>query len=138
LRVSGAGNSNFTLKGEENIAYIGLSGGLEQGKSYYLEITSGALTDLAMNPYVGMHTPEDWTFRTLDERPRYTSLYPEGSGQALTLSLHMSFSEEVQLGAGHLVVHQEDGSEAGWISVSGGTIFGGTIHFSGHNVVMKL
>ncbi|WP_010348291.1 Ig-like domain-containing protein, partial [Paenibacillus peoriae] len=124
LRVSGAGNSNFMLKGEENIAYMELSGRLEEGKSYYLEITSGALTDLAMNPYVGMHTPEDWTFRIRDEWPYYTSLYPEGSGQTLIPSLRMGFSEEMQLGTGYLVVHQEDGSEVGRISVSGGTTFG--------------
>ncbi|MEC0184850.1 Ig-like domain-containing protein, partial [Paenibacillus peoriae] len=138
LRVSGAGNSNFMLKGEENIAYMELSGRLEEGKSYYLEITSGALTDLAMNPYVGMHTPEDWTFRIRDEWPYYTSLYPEGSGQTLIPSLRMGFSEEMQLGTGYLVVHQEDGSEVGRISVSGGTTFGGTIHISGQNVSMEL
>ncbi|WP_225999642.1 S-layer homology domain-containing protein, partial [Paenibacillus sp. BJ-4] len=39
-----------------------------EGKPYYVEITSGALTDSAMNPYAGMHTPQDWTFRTQDER----------------------------------------------------------------------
>ncbi|WP_179030875.1 Ig-like domain-containing protein [Paenibacillus kribbensis] len=138
LRVSGAGNWNTTLKGEENVVSFMLSGGLEEGKSYYLEITSGALTDLAMNPYVGMHTPEDWAFRTRDERPRYTRLYPEGSGQTLTPSLGMGFSEEVRLGTGHLVVHQEDGSEAGRINVSGGTVAGGTIRISGQSVSIEL
>ncbi|MDP1513492.1 hypothetical protein Q8I65_25815, partial [Paenibacillus ottowii] len=88
-----------------------LPGELEEGKSYYLEITSGTLTDFAMNPYAGMHAPEDWTFRTRDERPRYTSLFPKGSGQALTTDLQMGFSEAVQLGTGHLVVHEEDGRE---------------------------
>ncbi|MEC0184875.1 S-layer homology domain-containing protein, partial [Paenibacillus peoriae] len=76
LRISGAGESNWTwwsdVNIDENIAFFTLSGGLEEGKSYYLEITSGALTDLAMNPYVGMHTPEDWTFRTRDERSHRT------------------------------------------------------------------
>ncbi|WP_342415801.1 Ig-like domain-containing protein [Paenibacillus sp. FSL R10-2782] len=138
LRVSGAGDANYMINEEEKVVYFRLPGGLEEGKSYYLEITSGALTDLAMNPYVGMHTPEDWKFRIRDERPYYTSLYPEGSGQALIPSLRMDFSEEVQLGAGHLVVHQEDGSEAGRINVSGGTTFGGTIHISGQNVSMEL
>ncbi|WP_049827426.1 Ig-like domain-containing protein [Paenibacillus maysiensis] len=138
LRVSGAGNLNSTLEGQDNVVEFMLSGGLEEGKSYYLEITSGALTDLAMNPYVGIHTSEDWTFRTRDERPNYTNLYPEGSGQTLTPNLHMSFSEKVQLGTGHLVVYQEDGSEAGRIDVSGGTVLGGTIQISGQNVSMEL
>ncbi|KAF6579085.1 Ig-like domain-containing protein [Paenibacillus sp. EKM212P] len=138
LPISGQWGTGKSLSVWENTAYFSFSGGLEEGKSYYLEITSGALTDLAMNPYVGMHTSEDWTFRTRDERPRYTHLYPEGSGQTLTSNLHMSFSEEVQLGTGHLVVHQKDGSEAGRINVSGGTVVGGTVHISGRNVVMKL
>jgi hypothetical protein len=138
LPISGQWGTGKSQSVWENTAYFSFSGGLEQGKSYYLEITSGALTDLAMNPYVGMYTSEDWTFRTRDERPRYTNLYPEGSGQTLTPNLHMSFSEEVQLGTGHLVVHQEDGSEAGRINVSGGTVVGGTVHISGQHVRMEL
>jgi hypothetical protein len=138
LPISGQWGTGKSQSVWENTAYFSFSGGLEQGKSYYLEITSGALTDLAMNPYVGMHTSEDWTFRTRDERPRYTNLYPEGSGQTLTPNLHMSFSEEVQLGTGHLVVHQKDGSEAGRINVSGGTVVGGTVHISGQHVRMEL
>ncbi|MGF9643040.1 S-layer homology domain-containing protein [Paenibacillus sp. FSL L8-0502] len=138
LPISGQWGTGKSLSVWENTAYFSFSGGLEEGKSYYLEITSGALTDLAMNPYVGMHTSEDWTFRTRDEKPRYTHLYPEGSGQTLTPNLHMSFSEEVQLGTGHLVVHQKDGSEAGRINVSGGTVVGGTVHISGQHVRMEL
>ncbi|MEK4457788.1 Ig-like domain-containing protein [Paenibacillus sp. FSL R10-2748] len=138
LRVSGAGNANYTINDEENVVYFRLSGGLEEGKSYYLEITSGALTDMAMNPYAGMHTPEDWTFRVRDERPYSIYTYPREYAHTLTPNLYMNFSEEVQLGAGHLVVHQEDGSEVGRINISGGTVTGGDIHFSGHNVVMKL
>ncbi|MDN4081781.1 S-layer homology domain-containing protein, partial [Paenibacillus polymyxa] len=65
--VSGEGNANFTYKDEQNVVYFRLPGELEEGKSYYLEITSGTLTDFAMNPYAGMHTPEDWGFRTRDE-----------------------------------------------------------------------
>ncbi|MCC3259702.1 S-layer homology domain-containing protein, partial [Paenibacillus polymyxa] len=49
------------------VAYFMLSGGLEEGKPYYVEITSGALTDMAMNPYAGAHTPQEWTFRTGDD-----------------------------------------------------------------------
>ncbi|AET57759.1 S-layer domain-containing protein [Paenibacillus terrae HPL-003] len=138
LRVSGAGNSNFMLKGKENIAYMELSGRLEEGKSYYLEITSGALTDLAMNPYVGMHTPEDWTFRVRDERPYSIYTYPREYAHTLTPDLGIAFSEEMQLGAGRLVVHRQDGSEVGRINVSGGTVTGGDIRFSGQSVVMKL
>ncbi|WP_430493451.1 Ig-like domain-containing protein, partial [Paenibacillus ottowii] len=108
--VSGEGNVNSTYENEQRV-YFRLPGELEEGKSYYLEITSGTLTDFAMNPYAGMHTPEDWTFRTRDEQPRYTSLFPKGSGQALTTDLQMGFSEAVQLGTGHLVVHEEDGRE---------------------------
>ncbi|WP_283657402.1 Ig-like domain-containing protein [Paenibacillus sp. RC343] len=138
LRITGAGNSNFMLKGEENIAYIELSGELEEGKSYYLEITSGALTDLAMNPYVGMHTPEDWTFRVRDERPYSIYTYPREYAHTLTPDLGIAFSEEMQLGTGRLVMHRQDGSEVGRINVSGGTVTGGDIRFSGQSVVMKL
>ncbi|WP_225999567.1 Ig-like domain-containing protein, partial [Paenibacillus sp. BJ-4] len=62
------------MSGQEKIAQFTLSGGLEEGKPYYVEITSGALTDSAMNPYAGMHTPQDWTFRTGDMQPYYTQL----------------------------------------------------------------
>ncbi|MGG4203348.1 Ig-like domain-containing protein, partial [Paenibacillus jamilae] len=74
----------------------------------------------------------------MDEPPYYTWLSPQESGVSFYENLYMAFSEEVQLGAGHLVVHQEDGSEVGRINISGGTVTGGDIHFSGHNVVMKL
>ncbi|MEK3950016.1 Ig-like domain-containing protein [Paenibacillus sp. FSL H7-0703] len=138
LRVSGAGNLNSTLEGHDNVVEFMLSGGLEEGKSYYLEITSGALTDLAMNPYVGTRIPEEWTFRVQDERPYYTYMSPHGNMWTLTPELGMAFSEEVQLGTGHLVVHQKDGSEAGRINVSGGTVVGGTVHISGQHVRMEL
>ena len=138
LSISGDWQKGRSVSTWGNNAHFTFSGGLEEGKSYYLEITSGALTDFAMNPYAGMHTPEDWTFRTRDERPRYTSLFPEGSGQALTTDLQMSFSEAVQLGTGHLVVREEDGREAGRIDVSGGTTYGGTIQISGQHVRMEL
>ncbi|MGO4951144.1 Ig-like domain-containing protein [Paenibacillus sp. DRB1-1] len=138
LRVSGAGNLNSTLEGHDNVVEFMLSGGLEEGKSYYLEITSGALTDWAMNPYVGTHIPEEWTFRVQDERPYYTYMSPHGNMWTLTPELGMAFSEEVQLGTGHLVVHQKDGSEAGRINVSGGTVVGGTVHISGQHVRMEL
>ncbi|WP_068497386.1 Ig-like domain-containing protein [Paenibacillus kribbensis] len=140
LRISGAGDLNriYTVSGQEKIAQFMLSGGLEEGKPYYVEITSGALTDMAMNPYAGVHTPEEWTFRTGDMQPYYTDLYPQGSGQTLTPSLSMIFSEEMRLGAGHLTVHQWDGTEVGRIDVSGGTVAGGTIQISGQHVSMKL
>ncbi|WP_141697535.1 Ig-like domain-containing protein, partial [Paenibacillus polymyxa] len=74
----------------------------------------------------------------MDEPPYYTWLSPQESGVSLSANLAMSFSEEVQLGTGHLVVHQEDGSEAGRINVSGGTVVGGTVHISGQHVRMEL
>ncbi|OMF80754.1 hypothetical protein, partial [Paenibacillus peoriae] len=57
----------------------------------------------------------------MDEPPYYTWLSPQESGVSFYENLYMAFSEEVQLGAGHLVVHQEDGSEVGRINISGGT-----------------
>ncbi|MEC0238103.1 Ig-like domain-containing protein [Paenibacillus kribbensis] len=138
LWISGAGDSNWMSWGDEKTAFFTLSGGLEEGKPYYVEITSGALTDMAMNPYAGMHTPEEWTFRTGDMQPYYTDLYPQGSGQRLTPSLTMVFSEEMRLGAGHLTVHQWDGTEVGRIDVSGGTVAGGAIRISGQYVSMML
>ncbi|EHS55191.1 Ig-like domain-containing protein, partial [Paenibacillus sp. Aloe-11] len=104
LWISGQGNSNWTASGEKNIASFTLSGGLEEGKPYYVEITSGTLTDMAMNPYGGIHTPQEWTFRTGDMQPYYTDLYPQGSGQRVTPSLTMVFSEEMRLGTGQLTV----------------------------------
>ncbi|WP_226002843.1 hypothetical protein, partial [Paenibacillus sp. BJ-4] len=70
---------------------------------------------------------QDWTFRTGDMQPYYTQLYPQGSGQTLTPNLNMIFSEAVELGTGHLIVHQWDGTEVGRIDVSGGTVAGGTV-----------
>ncbi|MEK5140786.1 Ig-like domain-containing protein [Paenibacillus sp. FSL M7-0134] len=140
LRISGAGDSNriYEVSGQKKIVEFMLSGGLEEGKPYYVEITSGALTDMAMNPYAGVHTPEEWTFRTGDMQPYYTQLYPQGSGQALTPSMDMIFSEEMRLGVGHLTLHQWDGTEVGRIDVSGGTVAGGTVQMSGQHVSMKL
>ncbi|WP_318840812.1 Ig-like domain-containing protein, partial [Paenibacillus sp. BJ-4] len=85
-----------------------------------------------------MHTPQDWTFRTGDMQPYYTQLYPQGSGQTPTPNLNMIFSEAVELGTGHLIVHQWDGTEVGRIDVSGGTVAGGTVRISGQDVLMKL
>jgi hypothetical protein len=138
LPISGQWGAGRSPSIWENTAYFSFSGGLEEGKAYYLEITSGALTDLAMNPYTGIHDPQEWTFRTRDNRPYYTYVYPNGSGQTLTPDLGMALSEEVQLGAGHFVVHQQDGSEVGRIDVSGGTVTGGNLHISGQHVRMEL
>uniref|UniRef100_UPI001CF00C97 Ig-like domain-containing protein n=1 Tax=Paenibacillus sp. BJ-4 TaxID=2878097 RepID=UPI001CF00C97 len=75
----------------------------------------------------------------MEEPPHYTWLSPQQeSGVSLSANLSMFFSEDVELGAGHLIVHQWDGTEVGRIDVSGGTVAGGTIQISGQDVLMKL
>nr|WP_196771893.1 S-layer homology domain-containing protein [Paenibacillus polymyxa] len=74
LRISGAGDWNriYEVSGQKKIVEFMLSGGLEEGKPYYVEITSGTLTDMAMNPYAGVHTPQEWTFRTGDDHSHHS------------------------------------------------------------------
>uniref|UniRef100_UPI00215B4AE6 hypothetical protein n=1 Tax=Paenibacillus peoriae TaxID=59893 RepID=UPI00215B4AE6 len=75
----------------------------------------------------------------MEEPPHYTWLSPQQeSGVSLSTNLSMLFSEDVELGTGHLTLHQWDGTEAGRIDVSGGTVAGGTVQISGQHVSMKL
>ncbi|KWX74041.1 hypothetical protein AMQ84_20875, partial [Paenibacillus riograndensis] len=72
---------------------------LASGTSYYVEITSGLITDLAGNPYMGMTKPGEWTFRTANSEivdytaPVVMSKTPEGSGASLYPELHLQFNE---------------------------------------------
>jgi hypothetical protein len=116
--VIGSGHS-YDRTAEFNIRHA-----LESGTSYYVEITSGLITDRAGNPYAGISSPSEWTFQTVDRAPFYNYFSPNrASGVGIQPTLMINFSEDIYLGTGGLEIYrQSDGQLVQRISSSGGNI----------------
>ncbi|OKP82727.1 hypothetical protein A3844_23850 [Paenibacillus helianthi] len=135
IRVSGG----TVWGGGSGSAYssgVGFStwGMLDSGSSYYVEVTSGLITDRTGNPYGGMSSPSAWTFWTTDPAPKVTGVWPNSgpnSGVSVNPKLRVQFSEAIQLRTGELEIHrQRDNqvvqripSSGGSVRVSGATAF---------------
>ncbi|OAS17817.1 Ig-like domain-containing protein [Paenibacillus oryzisoli] len=72
--------------------------GLENDKSYYIEVTAGAFQDLAGNPVAAIGGTSDWTFATPDTIAPTVTAYspvPNGSMASKDSALSLTFSESV-------------------------------------------
>ncbi|MGZ7443166.1 Ig-like domain-containing protein, partial [Paenibacillus sp. TH7-28] len=121
-RLSGG---NVRLSG--NMAIISLNSPLADDTRYYVEVTSGMFLDGAGQGFGGIRGPWAWNFRTMDQTaPQLMDKSPQGSGASLSPWLNMTFSEPVQWGTGEVIIHEAaDGSVAGQVRVSGGTVTDG-------------
>ncbi|WP_310549885.1 Ig-like domain-containing protein [Paenibacillus glufosinatiresistens] len=118
---------NHTLVKEyraDDAAHIGFSGSrvtlrnldLQELTDYYITVESGALVDLAGNPFAGWTNANDWRLTTPDMNgPLVSSLLPLAHSKKVLpdSSLVLTFNEQVQAAAGGTVVlHRADGSVA--------------------------
>ncbi|WP_334076222.1 S-layer homology domain-containing protein [Paenibacillus sp. A14] len=74
-----------TLNGDRADLY--LDGGLEEGTSYYVEVTPGTLMDHSGNPFAGIQGSSGWTFRTLPQTPSKVSDRTRNSGSVTPTSV---------------------------------------------------
>ncbi|MFC3251449.1 Ig-like domain-containing protein [Paenibacillus sepulcri] len=89
--------------------------------SYYVEISSGAFTDLSHNLFSGLHS-QNWSFGTTDDQaPAAVSFSPSGDDAVFPGEFTITFNENVQLGTGSIqLFRQGDSSPLDTIWVSGG------------------
>lgn len=84
---------------------------LTAGRSYYVNISAGALTDMAGNGYTGLAGSTAWNFSVASAdttAPRVLSLSPGDDSSNVTpgASLVMQFDEPVRAGSGNIVIRQ--------------------------------
>ena len=75
--------------------------------SYYVQIDSGAFEDLSANDYAGISDKTTWNFTTKDIiAPTVDSFSPadHATGVAVNTDLIIDFNENVQKGAGNIVI----------------------------------
>jgi methionine-rich copper-binding protein CopC len=95
---------------------------LQNNTQYYIEISNGAITDLAGNVYAGFTGNSTWQFSTPDDiPPTVVSFSPDNgvTNASPTANLVMTFNENVQKGAGNIVIKRSsDNVTVETISVS--------------------
>lgn len=98
---------------------------LAETTSYYIEVASGAIADLAGLPFAGISGPDAWNFTTVDAPPEVRFLWPARGavGVALDTALRIQFDQPVRVGSGAIVVRRSsDGAEYQTIPVSDGRV----------------
>jgi hypothetical protein len=94
---------------------------LTDNTSYYVEVSSGAIEDLAGNGFAGISDPTAWNFTALDAPPEVLALSPVvgASGVVLEASLQITFDQPVRKGVGDIVIKRTaDNSTFQTISVA--------------------
>ncbi|WP_158219932.1 Ig-like domain-containing protein [Ideonella sp. A 288] len=108
---------------------------LTPGGSYFVTISSGAFTDLANNPYIGLSGPSAWNFSTAaadSVAPRVVSLSPSNDAGNIDAAsdLVLTFDEHVRAAAGLIVIRDASGAvwrsiaatDGSQVAISGGTV----------------
>ena len=113
--VSGAA---VTLSSDSKTATIVTGVTLASEKAYYVEVSTGAFTDAALNKVAGISGSTTWAFTTKDtEAPELvetTPDYDEAAPEILAgTTLSMKFSEAMKIGTGVVYVKYLSGDEAG-------------------------
>lgn len=85
---------------------VALTGPLADNSLYYVEISSGAIEDLAGNGFVGISGSAGWSFTTLDAPPSVLATSPSDGavGVLLPTSLQLTFDQPVRKGLGEILV----------------------------------
>lgn len=114
LQVSG---SSLTIYPSNNMA---------PATSYYVEIDASAVDDLAGNSFAGISDPTIWNFTTDATNPVVGTLDTPSNGAtgvSVDSSLDLTFSEDVQIGSGNIVIRRSsDNSIVDTINVTSGGV----------------
>lgn len=117
-----------------NTVVIDPSVNLSGGKSFYLTVASGALSDLAGNPFAGWTDATRWNFSTStvdNTAPQIITLSPadEASKVATNANLVISFDETVVAGSGNITLQRNGQSpvtiavtDTAHVKISGNTV----------------
>lgn len=108
------------------------------GRPYKVELDAGIVKDQAGNLYFGMPDNESWTFTSggnagdLDAPELVESVPANGSTDAGTTSLSLTFNEDVKTGAGNIEVYNSSDVAVATIDAEGElvTIKGATVSIS--------
>lgn len=85
---------------------VALTEQLRDNSSYYVEISSGAIEDLAGNGFAGISGPAGWSFTTLDAPPKVLATSPSDGavGVLLPAGLQITFDQPVRKGQGDILI----------------------------------
>lgn len=113
--------SQVTVSG--NSVSINPSTDLLPGSSYYVQIASGVLKDLANNPFAGISTTTGYNFTTIatdTTAPTLVTLSPadNSTGISTNSNLTLTFSESIQLGTGSFSIYSASGTLVRTIAVT--------------------
>ncbi|MBW7461253.1 Ig-like domain-containing protein, partial [Paenibacillus sepulcri] len=105
--------------------------------SYYVDVPSGAFTDLNHNPFSGL-LGQNWSFGTTDDQaPAAVSFSPSGDETVFAGNfgpLTITFNEYIKLGTGSIQLFQQGEDTAlETVWVSGGSVLSGTASVSPHD-----
>ncbi|MEM7334874.1 MAG: Ig-like domain-containing protein, partial [Chloroflexota bacterium] len=99
---------------------------LSSGTDYYVNISSGAIEDLAANDYAGFSDTTTWNFTTADViPPSIATLAPADDETAVVINsnLTMTFTENIQANSGNITIHlASDDSVIHSLPVTGGNV----------------
>ncbi|MBM9518911.1 Ig-like domain-containing protein, partial [Desulforhopalus vacuolatus] len=105
---------------------------LSSSSSYYVNLAAGVITDMSGNDFAGISGSDTYNFTTIDNAaPILTSLTPTDNATdvGVNSNITLTFSEEVQAGAGNILIYNDDGTLArsvvvtdGQVSFSNGTV----------------
>jgi methionine-rich copper-binding protein CopC len=98
---------DVTISG--NTVTINPPANFPSGDNVFIQIPSGAFTDLANNSFAGITGPDEWNFKVADlNAPFVTSLDPtdNATGVAVNSNLTMVFNEPVKKGSGSITIQQ--------------------------------
>jgi methionine-rich copper-binding protein CopC len=100
--------ANVTVSGSQ--LTINPTADLGKGTDYYVEIATGAITDIAGNNYAGITGNSTWNFKTVapaDTTPPTASSFSpadNATGVGVAANLVINFSEAIKKGKGNLVL----------------------------------
>lgn len=105
--VQAGDTTQVSFNGATTVIDLGVD--LIAGRSYFVTVAAGAVTDLAGNAYAGLGGSTAWNFATASSdsaAPQLLSLQPADDSSAVSAgsNLVMSFNEPVSAGGGNLVI----------------------------------
>ncbi|MCG8306517.1 MAG: Ig-like domain-containing protein [Cytophagales bacterium] len=118
----------------DNVIGTLLPTALEQGKTYYVLVDEGAVTDISGNSFAGISDKSTWTFTTESgvsdhEPPTISSVNPtmmQGEISVNTTDMDIEFSEYVVKGEGTISIYDIQDNLVANIDVAGDKVFAAT------------
>ncbi len=115
-RITGSGTTTLTINPTANL--VG-------GTSYYVQIATTALDDLAGNSFAGITDKTTWNFTTAATAITTFSPLDNATGVALNASLAMTFNEIVYTNVGNFIIRKaSDNSAVDTIDIASGQVSG--------------